>query len=148
MSLDSCLSKQEKVKKKFLNLSSTEKKYELLIEMGRQLPSLPTSLHTEDRLVKGCQNKLYLGARVVDGKMVFSASTEALISAGLAALLIQVYSGEPPEALTECPPLFLKEIGLFHLLSPSRAMGLKSLYIKMQQEALKASQNLATTVEL
>jgi cysteine desulfuration protein SufE len=87
--------------------------------------------------VPGCQSLLYLKIECKEGLLSLQASSDALISAGLAQLLIQVYDGEPTEAVFKCPPLFLKEIGLLEALSPSRANGLKSLYKKLQNESLK-----------
>jgi cysteine desulfuration protein SufE len=80
---------------------------------------------------------MYLYASLEQGKVRYWAHSEALISAGLAALLITVYEGEPPEVILQCPPLFLEELGIHHALSPSRANGLSSLFLKMKQEALQ-----------
>jgi cysteine desulfuration protein SufE len=91
----------------------------------------------EKNLVQGCQSILYLETDFKEGLIYFNADSEALISKGLAALLIEVYSGQTPEALFKEPPLFLKEIGLHQALSPARSNGLNSLYRKMQEEALK-----------
>ncbi len=131
------LEKQQKLKEIFLSFSSPEEKYEKIIEMGRQLPPLSPTARTEQNLVSGCQSLLYLEVEMRDGLIYFNADSEALISKGLAALLIEVYSGTPPETLFKVPPLFLKEIGLHHALSPARSNGLSSLFKKMQEEAVK-----------
>lgn len=80
---------------------------------------------------------MYLHSYLDNNKMHFSAYSEALISAGLAALLIAVYDGEGPEIVLKCPPLFLETIGIHSSLSPSRANGLSSLFLKMKQESLR-----------
>lgn len=80
---------------------------------------------------------MYLYANLEHGKVHYWAHSEALISAGLAALLIAVYDAEPPEVILQCPPLFLEELGIHQALSPSRANGLSSLFLKMKQEALQ-----------
>ncbi len=134
----SAAEKQNALKEIFINLSSRDEKYEKIIEMGRALPPLSPSARTQENLVQGCQSLLYLETTSKEGRLCFNADSEALISKGLAALLIYVYSGEPPEALFKEPPLFLKEIGLHQALSPARSNGLLSLYKKMQHEALKA----------
>lgn len=128
--------KCEEIKKKFAPLS-TEKKYQELMEMGRSLPPFPHTLKTSDRLVSGCQSTLYLSTRFENGKCFFEADGDALISKGLAALLIFVYSGETPETILKCPPHFIGEIGIGASLSPNRSNGLAQIHLKMQQDALK-----------
>ncbi len=128
---------QKKLIENFLHFSSPDEKYEKIIEMGRALLPLTPEARVEKNLVQGCQSILYLETSYKDGLIYFNADSEALISKGLAALLIYVYSGKPPEILFKEPPHFLKEIGLHQALSPTRSNGLSSLYRKMQQEALK-----------
>ena len=135
MEYKSCLFKQNELKKVFLAFPSPEKKYEKIIELGRSLKPYPAIFMTDNHLVKGCQSRLYLHSELKEGKIYFHASSDALISAGLAALLLTIYDEELPEAVIKCPPLILKEIDLFHLLTPSRSNGLKNLYLKMQQDA-------------
>jgi cysteine desulfuration protein SufE len=125
------------LKKKFAPLS-TEERYRALMEMGRSLPFFHPDLKTPDRLVHGCQSLLYLHATGSDGKLFFEAHSDALISAGLAALLIAVYSGESPETILKCPPTFISELGIAATLSPNRSNGLSQIHLRMQQEALKA----------
>ncbi len=137
MRTSSCLEKQARLKKVFSTLKTWEERYSHVIEMGRALPSIAKEDQVEENRVKGCQSTLYLKVDCIDGHLKLQASSDALISAGLASLLIEVYNGEPPEVVTQCPPLFLKEISLLDALSPGRANGLKSLYQKLQQECLK-----------
>ena len=133
--------KQHRLISIFLNLS-LEEKYEKIITMGRALPILPPSARSEKNLVRGCQSLLYLDTELRGDLIYFNADSEALISKGLAALLIEVYSGESPEALFKEPPFFLKEIGLHQALSPARSNGLASLFKKMQEEAFLMVQAL------
>jgi cysteine desulfuration protein SufE len=128
---------QKKLIENFLHFPSLDEKYEKIIDMGRGLSPLTPEARVEKNLVQGCQSILYLETSYKDGLIYFNADSEALISKGLAALLIYVYSGKPPEILFKEPPHFLKEIGLHQALSPTRSNGLSSLYRKMQQEALK-----------
>ena len=137
MSRLNCLQKQDRIKKIFLKLSSQEAKYHYIIEIGRKTAPMPVCDQTEERLVLGCQSLLYLKVECDHGRLCLQVSSNALISAGLASLLIQVYQGESPETVFECPPLFLKEIGLLSLLSPSRSNGVKSLYQQLQRECLR-----------
>jgi cysteine desulfuration protein SufE len=87
--------------------------------------------------VPGCQSVLYLHTHFQDGKLFFAAHSEALISAGLAALLIAIYTDSSPETILLNPPVFLQEIGLLASLSPSRSNGFASIYHRMRQEAMK-----------
>jgi cysteine desulfuration protein SufE len=125
------------IKKKFTSLHSPEERYLLLIDLGRKLPPYPAELRTPDRQIPGCQSLLYLNASLKDGKIFFLAASDALISAGLAALLIEAYSGQTPETILRSPPAFLAEIGIFASLSPNRSNGLAHIYLRMKQEALK-----------
>lgn len=127
--------KQQKIKDFFSNLSSPNDKYEKIIELGRKLPPLSPTARIEQNLVQGCQSLLYLETTTKDGFIYFNADSEALISKGLAALLIDVYSEQLPTALFQHPPLFLTEIGLHQALSPARSNGLASLFKKMQLAA-------------
>jgi cysteine desulfuration protein SufE len=132
----SCMAKQQKIKEIFAHCSTPQMKYEKIIDLGRSLPPFPTALKTADRLVKGCQSQMYLATSFEEGKVQFQAQTDALISAGLAALLLAAYSDEPPVAILSCPPDFLEELGIHGSLSPSRSNGLSSLFLRMKQEAL------------
>ena len=128
--------KTEIIKLKFLLLPTSEQKYQTIIELGRALSPLPIEFKTPDRIVKGCQSALYLHSFLKDGQLFFNASSEALISAGLAALLIAVYSGESPETVLKRPPDFLAEIGIPSALSLSRSNGLAHIHLRMKQDAL------------
>ena len=134
---ESCLAKQEKMKEILLTCETEEARYEKLIEMGRELPKLTDTQKTPNNMVKGCQSQMYLCATVNNNTINFEAEADALISAGLAALLIQVYSGESPEVVLKCPPTFIEELGINTSLTPSRANGLYSLHLQMKQEALR-----------
>lgn len=133
---ESCLEKQEKVKGWFAGCKTAEQTYAKLIELGRSLPALIETKKTDEHLVKGCQSRVYLTSEWFDGTVVFAAESDALISSGLAALLIHVYSGEPPEVILKCPPDCLDALGIRGSLTPNRANGLYSMHLKMKQEAL------------
>jgi cysteine desulfuration protein SufE len=137
---DSFQKKCEDTKKIFTSLS-TEEKYKTLMAMGKKLPSYPEALKTSERIVPGCQSLLYLSSTLQDGKLYFNAHTDALISAGLAALLISVYSGESPETILKEEPRFLQELGLASVLSLNRSNGLANIYLKIKKEALAALVN-------
>jgi len=132
------------VKQKFNSMGTPEEKYSYLIEIGRALPSYPPDLRTPDRIVPGCQSTLYLHACLKEDKLFFQSQSDALISQGLAALLIQVYSGLAPQIILLNPPLFLHELGIFASLSPHRSNGLASIYARMKQEALQSLRQIAS----
>lgn len=136
MSFESCLAKQEEVKKLFSGLS-VESKYEKIIEIGRTQCHLQPKDKTDEQLVPGCQSRMYLVSHFVNGKVYFESETDAIISAGLAILLIRVYSGETPETILKCPPTYLEEIQIPQTLTPGRANGLASIYLRMKQDALR-----------
>lgn len=137
-SFESCLNKQTITKNLFRACITPEQKYQKIIELGRNLPPYPSINKTLENQVSGCQSVMYLCSCLKETKLHFAVYSEALISSGLAALLLFVYQDEPPEVILKCPPLFLEEIGLQEALSPSRANGLFSLFLHMKQEALKA----------
>lgn len=130
-------SKQDKIKQIFAACSSAEERYKKIIELGTGLPPLDPSFKTEANRVYGCQSEMYLHTLLKDGLLVFTADSDALISKGLAALLIAVYSFETPTTILKRPPTYLTEIGIPQSLSPSRSNGLSSLFLRMQQEAIK-----------
>lgn len=135
---DSCQKKQSEIKALFAPLSSDEEKYGKIIDLGRSLPPFPQDAKTPLNEVKGCQSVMHLLTTKKDQKLYFQAESDALISKGLAALLIYVYSGEPAEAILKCPPTYLEEIGITASLTPNRANGLYSIHLRMKQEALKS----------
>ena len=107
-------------------------KYEYLIELGKSLPPFPEEKKTEGRLIKGCQSKVWLDAQVQDGKLFFTADSDAIITKGIISLLIGVYSGESPAAIVDDDFGFIEEIGLKENLSPTRAGGLASMIQTMK----------------
>lgn len=140
---DSCIEKQKTVESLFSTCSSADERYAKIIELGRKLPLLDPAFKKEENLVRGCQSRMFLHSHFKEGRLLFEAESDALISSGLAALLIMVYSGETPEAILKCPPEFLDNIGISSSLTPNRSNGLYSLHLRMKQEALKALLSLS-----
>lgn len=133
----SCLEKQQKIIQEFSGLTTSQAKYERIMQMGREGKILADEYKIEANLVSGCQSQMYLHSRLENGTLSFTAASDALISAGLAQLLIFVYQGESAETVLTCPPDYLKVLGLDAALSPSRSNGLYSIHLKMKQDALK-----------
>jgi cysteine desulfuration protein SufE len=141
--------KHETILKKFSSSADPKQDYEIIIELGRTMPPISHSLKTKENLVSGCQSEVYLSAQIDnEGKIYYEIGSEALISSGLAALLMLVYQGEPAELILLCPPLFISELGLAKSLSPGRAGGLASIYARMKQEATRLYLQKNTTKDL
>lgn len=102
-------------------------KYEYLIELGKNLESYPEGAKTDDKLIKGCQSRVWLDYELKDGKIWFKADSDAIITKGIISLLISVYSGRTAEEIASSDFSFIGEIGLRKNLSPTRANGLVSM---------------------
>ncbi len=102
-------------------------KYEYLIELGKNLASYPEEKKTDDRLIKGCQSRVWLDWSMEEGRLYFCADSDAIITKGIISLLISVYSGRTPEEIAADDFSFLGRIGLKENLSPTRANGLVSM---------------------
>lgn len=125
------------IKESFSSCQSQEEIYQKIMEWGKQLAPFKAEWKTEANLVLGCQSQMHLHAEMREGKIYFAAASDALISAGLAAIMLEAYNGQTPETVLKEPPTFLDELGIPASLTPGRANGLASLYLKMKQEALK-----------
>lgn len=133
------LEKQEELVETFSELDEWLDKYEYLIELGKSLPAFPEEKKTDERLIKGCQSRVWLDAQYVDGKVVFSADSDAIITRGIIALLISVYSGRTPGEILSSDEAFIDRIGLRENLSPTRQNGLLSMMEtikKLSREAM------------
>ncbi len=111
-------------------------KYEYLIELGKNLSSYPESSKTDDKLIKGCQSRVWLDYKLENGKIYFIADSDAIITKGIISLLISVYSGRTPEEISSSDFGFIEKIGLKENLSPTRANGLVSMIAKIKEVAL------------
>ena len=110
-------------------------KYEYIIELGKKLDSVPENKKTDDRLIKGCQSKVWLDWEVKDGKLYFTADSDAIITKGIISLLISVYSGRSAEEIAGDDFSFLEKLGLKENLSPTRANGLESMVETIKRAA-------------
>ena len=119
--------KQEELVEDFSLYDEWLDKYEYLIELGKALPAFPEEKKTDDRLIKGCQCRVWLDAGMDGGKIVFTADSDAIITRGIIAMLISVYSGRTPEEILTSDDAFLDRIGLRENLSPTRQNGLLSM---------------------
>lgn len=112
-------------------------KYEYLIELGKNLEVFPVELKTDDRLIKGCQSRVWLDTKVDGGRLFFRADSDAIITKGIISLLIQVYDGRTAAEIAGDDFGFVEQIGLRANLSPTRANGLNSMIETIRREAEK-----------
>mgnify|MGYP000658108820 FL=1 len=114
-------------------------KYEYLIDLGKNLSPYPDSSKTDDRLIKGCQSRVWLDYQMKDGKLWFTADSDAIITKGIISLLVSIYSGRTPEEIASSDFSFIEKIGLKENLSPTRANGLASMIATIKAVALENS---------
>lgn len=121
-------------------------KYEYLIDLGKNLEPYPEDKKTDDKLIKGCQSRVWLDSKVEEGKIFFSADSDAIITKGIISLLISVYSGREPKEIANDDFGFIGEIGLKENLSPTRANGLVSMIAKIKELASETASMAADEV--
>ena len=108
-------------------------KYEYIIELGKSLEEYPEDRKTDDKLVKGCQSRVWIDFKIEDGKIFFNADSDAIITKGIISLLVRIYSGRTPQEILSSDFSVVEKIGLKENLSPTRANGLVSM-IQMIRE--------------
>lgn len=114
-------------------------KYEYLIELGKDLPLIDEAHKIDENLIKGCQSRVWLHAELNDGKIVFTADSDAIITKGIISLLVRVLSNQTPEEIMKAEMGFIGEIGLTDHLSPTRSNGLVSMVKQMKNYAFAFS---------
>ena len=114
-----------------------EGKYEHLIDLGKSLPLIKEENKTEDNIIKGCQSRVWLNSEKKDGKIYFTADSDAIITKGMVALMVRVLSGQAPKDIIDSKLEFIDKIGLKEHLSPTRANGLVSMINRMKMDAIK-----------
>jgi cysteine desulfuration protein SufE len=131
--------KQQEIIDEFAIYDDWMDKYEYIIELGKELPIISDENKTDDKLIEGCQSRVWLNTSVKDGKMDFTADSDAIITKGIIGLLIRVLNGEAPKDVATSELRFINEIGLHEHLSPTRSNGLASMVKKMKLSAIAAS---------
>lgn len=114
-------------------------KYAYLIEIGNGMPAMDERYKTDDNLIKGCQSRVWFYPEMRDGLLYFMADSDAIITKGIAALLVRVFSGQSPEAIAGADLRFIDEIGLRQHLSPTRSNGLVSMIRQIKMYAIAFS---------
>ena len=134
---------QEEIVEEFSLFDDWMQRYEHMIELGKSLPIIDPEYKTEDNIIKGCQSKVWLHADLEENKLVFTADSDAIITKGIIAILIRVFSHQHPDAILDADTSFIDKIGLKEHLSPTRANGLVSMIkqLKMYAIAFKTQLN-------
>jgi len=111
-------------------------RYEYMIELGKSLPLISEDEKTDDKLIKGCQSKVWLQASLDNGKVQFTADSDAIITKGIIAILIRVFSNQSPQDIIDADVSFIDTLGLKEHLSPTRANGLVSMLKQLKLYAV------------
>ncbi len=127
---------QDQIIEEFAVFSDWMERYEYLIEMGRTLPPFSETHKTPEYLIEGCQSRVWLYPVYEDGVITFTAESDALITRGIVALLIKVFSGRTPDEILGADIYFIEKIGLRENLSPTRSNGLLAMMKQMRLYAL------------
>ena len=127
---------QDEVIETFSDLTDWMDKYQMLIDLGNELEVLDEKYKTENNLIDGCQSRVWIQCDHIDGKLVFTADSDALVVKGIIALLIGVLSGHSPKEIIDCELYFVEEIGLKDHLSPTRSNGLLAMIKQIRAYAL------------
>ncbi|OAB80083.1 SufE family protein [Cochleicola gelatinilyticus] len=127
---------QEELIDEFSMFDDWMERYEYMIDLGKSLPLINPKEKTEDKLIKGCQSKVWLHSELKNDKVVFTADSDAIITKGIIAILIRVFSNQPPEAIINADTDFIDAIGLKEHLSPTRANGLVSMIKQLKLYAV------------
>ncbi len=133
--------KEQELVEEFALFDDWMDKYNHIIETGKSLPPIDDRFREEKYLIRGCQAQVWLHAEYTDGKVVFRADSDALITKGIVALLIRVLSGQPPQDIVEADMAFIDEIGLKEHLSQTRSNGLVNMIKQMKLYALAFQQS-------
>ena len=127
---------QEEIVDEFSMFDDWMQRYEYIIELGKNLPLIKEESKIEENLIKGCQSKVWLQGEQNDDKVVFTADSDAILTKGIIAILIRVFSNQTPKDIIDANMDFIDEIGLKEHLSPTRANGLVSMIKNIKMYAL------------
>lgn len=131
---------QDEIIEEFSMFDDWLDKYDYLISLSESLPMIDPQKRTEKYLIEGCQSRVWVASEIQDGRVVYSADSDAIITKGIIALLIRVMSGRRPEELTNIDLYFIDQIGLSENLSPTRSNGLRAMIAQMKLDALVYTQ--------
>ena len=127
---------QEEIVDEFSMFEDWMERYEYMIELGKSLPLIDTRYKTDENIIKGCQSKVWLHSEFKNDKVIFSADSDAIITKGIVAILVRVFSNQSPQEILSANTDFIDTIGLKEHLSPTRANGLVSMIKQIKMYAL------------
>ena len=127
---------QEEIVEEFSMFDDWMERYEYIIELGKNLPLIKEEFKTENNPIKGCQSKVWLQGEQKDDKIIFTADSDAILTKGIIAILIRVFSNQSAKDILDADMSFIDEIGLKEHLSPTRANGLVSMIKNIKMYAL------------
>ena len=127
---------QDEIIDEFSMFEDWEERYQYMIDLGKTLPLIEKQFKTDDNIIKGCQSKVWVHAEMKDDKVVFTADSDAIITKGIIAILIRVFSNQKPKAIIDADVDFIDAIGLKEHLSPTRANGLVSMIKQLKMYAI------------
>jgi len=127
---------QNEIVDEFSMFDDWDERFQYVIDLGKSLPLIDPEYKTDDNTIKGCQSKVWLHADEKDGRIFFTADSDAIITKGIIAILIRVFSGQAPQDILKADLGFIDQIGLKEHLSPTRANGLVSMIKQIRMYAL------------
>ncbi|MBO7313328.1 MAG: SufE family protein [Alistipes sp.] len=131
---------QEEIIEEFSMFDDWLDKYDYIISLSESLPAIDPAKRTDKYLIEGCQSRVWVSSELEDGKMAYTADSDAIITKGIIALLIRVMNGRTPEEAANIDLYFIDAIGLGENLSPTRSNGLRAMIAQMKLDALVFSQ--------
>ena len=134
---------QEEIVDEFSMFDDWMDRYEYLIDLGKELPMIDAAFKLEENLIKGCQSKVWLHAKNNNGNIVYTADSDAILTKGIIALLLRVFSKQSAQDILHAETTFIDQIGLKEHLSPTRANGLVSMIKKIKLYALVNQQQIS-----
>ena len=132
---------QEEIIDEFNLFDDWMERYEYLIELGKSLPLIDDQYKIEENIIKGCQSKVWLHSKMNDSKINFTADSDAILTKGLVALLLRVFTNQTPKDILAADTIFIDKIGLKEHLSPTRANGLVSMLKQIKLYAIAQQAN-------
>ena len=127
---------QEEIIEEFAMFEDWMQRYEYMIDLGKTLPLIAAEFKTDDNIIKGCQSKVWIHAELKDSQLEFTADSDAIITKGIIAILIRVFSNQHPKDILASDTSFIDQIGLKEHLSPTRANGLVSMIKQIKMYAI------------
>jgi len=134
---------QEEIIDEFSMFEDWMERYEYLIELGKSIPLIEEVHQIDQNLITGCQSKVWLHSQINDGKILFTANSDAILTKGIVALLLRVFNDQSPKEILQTDLFFIDEIGLKEHLSPTRANGLVSMIKQIKLYALAFQSKLS-----